>query len=67
MIHVGYASLAVVNTNIAAAGALLAWVVTDAIRGTISISGACSALLIGLVGSKLKLFSESNKIFSSSG
>lgn len=62
MIHLGYASLALVNTNISAAGALLAWVITDAIRGTISISGACSGLVVGLVGSEFLSFIRLNTI-----
>ena len=48
------------NTNTAAAGACLVWVLTDAIRGTISISGACSGLIVGLVASKLFFFCLGN-------
>lgn len=44
------------NTNTAAAGAFLTWVLTDAIRGTISIAGACSAIVVGLVAGKLLVF-----------
>ena len=43
------AALALVNTNAAAASALLTWVVLDAIRGQITISGACVGPLAGLV------------------
>ncbi len=38
-----------VNTNAAAAISLLTWVVIDAIRGHVSISGACVGPIIGLV------------------
>ncbi|CAF3595717.1 unnamed protein product [Rotaria sp. Silwood1] len=43
------AAIAVVNTNTAAASALVTWVVIDAIRGHISISGACTGSIVGLV------------------
>ncbi|CAF3750324.1 unnamed protein product [Rotaria sp. Silwood1] len=43
------AAMAVVNTNTAAASALVTWVVIDAIRGHISISGACTGSIVGLV------------------
>jgi Amt family ammonium transporter len=45
----GLASLALVNTNAAAAAGLLTWVVLDAIRGHVSVSGACVGPIIGLV------------------
>ncbi|CAF3926397.1 unnamed protein product [Adineta steineri] len=45
----GLASLALVNTNAAAAAALITWVVIDALRGQVSISGACVGPIIGLV------------------
>ncbi|CAF1071011.1 unnamed protein product [Didymodactylos carnosus] len=45
----GIAALAMTNTNTAAASALLTWVLMDAIRGTISVSGGCSAVVVGLV------------------
>ncbi|CAF4161806.1 unnamed protein product [Adineta steineri] len=43
------ASLALVNTNAAAAAALITWVVIDALRGQITVSGACVSPVIGLV------------------
>jgi hypothetical protein len=46
----GIAALALVNTNAAAAAGLVTWVVLDAIRGHVSISGACVGPIIGLVG-----------------
>ncbi|CAF0822038.1 unnamed protein product [Rotaria sp. Silwood1] len=45
----GIASLALVNTNAAAAAGLLTWIFLDLIRGRVSISGACCGPLIGLV------------------
>lgn len=53
----GYASLAVVNTNIAAAGSMIIWMILDYIVGRIkgqnfsfvSIPGLCSATVVGLV------------------
>jgi Amt family ammonium transporter len=45
----GLAALALVNTNAAAAAGLVTWVVMDAIRGRISISGACVGPIVGLV------------------
>ncbi|CAF0812400.1 unnamed protein product [Didymodactylos carnosus] len=45
----GLASLALTNTNTAAASALLTWVIIDAVRGTVTISGACSGIVVGLV------------------
>ena len=45
----GIAALALVNTVAAAAAALLTWVVIDAVRGQITISGTCVAPIIGLV------------------
>ncbi|CAF1448218.1 unnamed protein product, partial [Rotaria sordida] len=44
----GVAALAMTNTNIAAAGACLIWVLMDAIQGKVSITGACSGLVVGL-------------------
>jgi Amt family ammonium transporter len=38
-----------VNTNAAAAAGLVTWVVIDAIRGHVSISGACVGPIVGLV------------------
>ncbi|CAF1451235.1 unnamed protein product [Rotaria sp. Silwood1] len=46
----GLAALALVNTHAAAATGLVTWVVLDAIRGHISISGACIGPIVGLVG-----------------
>ncbi|CAF1592242.1 unnamed protein product, partial [Adineta steineri] len=46
----GLASLALINTHAAAAAGLITWVVIDAIRGHISISGACIGPIAGLVG-----------------
>ena len=45
----GLAALALVNTNTAAATGLVTWVVIDAIRGHVSISGACVGPIVGLV------------------
>ncbi len=45
----GLASLAVMNTHVAAATGLVTWVVIDAVRGHISISGACIGPIVGLV------------------
>jgi Amt family ammonium transporter len=45
----GLAALALVNTNAAAAIGLVTWVMIDAIRGHVSISGACVGPIIGLV------------------
>ncbi|CAF0903077.1 unnamed protein product [Didymodactylos carnosus] len=45
----GLAALAIINTNTAAASALLTWVAIDAFRGSVSISGACIAPVVGLV------------------
>ncbi|CAF4948047.1 unnamed protein product, partial [Rotaria sp. Silwood1] len=45
----GLASLALVNTNAAAATGLVTWVVIDAIRGHVSISGSCLGPIVGLV------------------
>jgi Amt family ammonium transporter len=45
----GLASLALINTHAAAAMGLVTWVVIDAIRGNISISGACAGPIVGLV------------------
>jgi Amt family ammonium transporter len=41
--------MALLNTHIAAATGLLVWVILDAIRGHISISGACVGPVVGLV------------------
>ncbi len=38
-----------INTHVAAAAGLVTWVVIDAIRGRISISGACAGPVVGLV------------------
>lgn len=43
------ASLALINTHVAAASGLVVWVVIDAIRGHVSISGACIGPIVGLV------------------
>jgi Amt family ammonium transporter len=53
----GIASLAVMNSNVAAASSMIIWIVLDIIVGkvrnhnvnTVSISGACSAIVVGLV------------------
>ena len=45
----GVASLALINTHVSAAAGLVVWVVIDAIRGHISISGACVGPIVGLV------------------
>ncbi|CAF3896349.1 unnamed protein product [Rotaria sordida] len=45
----GLAALALINTNAAAATGLVTWVVIDAIRGHVSISGACIGPIVGLV------------------
>ena len=45
----GVAALALINTNAAAAAGLLTWVIIDAIRGHVSISGACVGPIVGLV------------------
>ncbi|CAF5018228.1 unnamed protein product, partial [Rotaria sp. Silwood1] len=45
----GVASLALINTNAAAATGLVTWVVIDAIRGHVSISGSCVGPIVGLV------------------
>jgi len=53
----GIASLAVVNTNLAAASSMIIWIILDIIVGktrnhnvnTVSIPGACSAVVVGLV------------------
>ena len=45
----GLASLALINTHVAAAAGLVVWVVIDAIRGQVSISGACIGPIVGLV------------------
>ena len=37
------------NTNAAAASGLVTWVVIDAIRGQVTISGACCGPIVGLV------------------
>ncbi|CAF0982426.1 unnamed protein product [Didymodactylos carnosus] len=45
----GLAALAMMNSNAAAAAGLMTWVIIDAIRGSISISGACAGPIVGLV------------------
>jgi Amt family ammonium transporter len=45
----GTASLALVNTNAAAAARLLTWAIIDAIHGRVSISGTCVGPVVGLV------------------
>ncbi len=50
------------NTNTAAAGACLVWVLTDAVIGRISISGACSGVVVGLVASKLSFLCPGNTL-----
>ncbi|CAF1594815.1 unnamed protein product [Adineta ricciae] len=45
----GLAALAVINTHTAAATGLVTWVVIDAMRGHVSISGACIGPIVGLV------------------
>ncbi|CAF0997418.1 unnamed protein product, partial [Didymodactylos carnosus] len=49
----GTAALALINTNTSAASSLMIWVIIDMIRGksinTVSIGGACSAIVVGLV------------------
>ncbi|CAF0836647.1 unnamed protein product [Adineta steineri] len=45
----GLAGLALINTHVAAAAGLLTWVIIDAIRGQISIAGACAGPVVGLV------------------
>jgi Amt family ammonium transporter len=41
--------MALINTHVAAATGLVVWVIIDAIRGHISISGACVGPVVGLV------------------
>lgn len=56
-IFLGLASLAVVNSNVAAASSMIIWIILDLIVGqirnhnvnTVSIPGACSAIVVGLV------------------
>ncbi|CAF5149334.1 unnamed protein product [Rotaria magnacalcarata] len=43
------AALALINTNVAAASALVTWVAIDAVRGHIAISGACTGSIVGFV------------------
>jgi Amt family ammonium transporter len=53
----GIASLAVANSNVAAASSMIIWIILDMIVGktrnhnvgTVSIPGACSAIVVGLV------------------
>jgi ammonia channel protein AmtB len=45
----GLAALALINTHAAAAVGLVTWVAIDAVRGHISISGACAGPIVGLV------------------
>lgn len=42
--------MAIVNTYTSAAAGLITWTLIDAIRGNVSISGACVGPIIGLVG-----------------
>jgi Amt family ammonium transporter len=49
VIFSGLAAIALVNTYVAAAAGLITWVVIDAIRGHVSISGACVGPVVGLV------------------
>lgn len=54
---IGIASLATVNTNVAAASSMLIWMILDIVKGKIqrqsagfiSIPGVCSATVVGLV------------------
>ena len=43
------AGTALINTNGAAASAMMTWVFIDAIRGRVSVAGACSGIVVGLV------------------
>jgi hypothetical protein len=43
------AGTALVNTNGAAASAMMTWVFIDALRGRVSVAGACSGIVVGLV------------------
>ena len=43
------AGTALVNTNGAAATAMMTWVFIDALRGRVSVAGACSGIVVGLV------------------
>ena len=45
----GLASLALINTNAAAAAGLVTWTLLDAVRGHVSISGSCVGPIVGLV------------------
>ncbi|CAF3787933.1 unnamed protein product [Rotaria sp. Silwood1] len=45
----GLAALAVINTHAAAGTGLVTWVILDALRGRVSISGACIGPIVGLV------------------
>ena len=45
----GLAGTALVNTNGAAASAMMTWVFIDALRGHVSVAGACSGIVVGLV------------------
>ena len=45
----GLASLALINTNAAAAAGLVTWTLLDGIRGQVSISGSCIGPIVGLV------------------
>ncbi|CAF3842279.1 unnamed protein product, partial [Rotaria sp. Silwood1] len=54
---IGIASLAIVNTNIAAASSMVMWIILDIIfgkvagqnLGVVSVPGTCSATVVGLV------------------
>jgi Amt family ammonium transporter len=50
IIFSGLAAIALINTHVSAAAGLVTWVVLDAIRGRVSISGACAGPIVGLVG-----------------
>lgn len=43
------AALALINTHTAGATGLVTWIILDAIRGHVTISGACVGPIIGLV------------------
>ena len=45
----GVAGLALVNTNVATAAGMLGWVALDAMRGHVSVAGACTGTVVGLV------------------
>ena len=43
------AGTALINTNGSAASAMMTWVLIDALRGRVSVAGACSGIVVGLV------------------